>query len=410
MPTRKPDEDRGEALAVLAIFVAFCAWWMTSTAFGQAVRIVTKPQGWTGSGSLIGHGPDSSFYLTCAHVIPEGGQTIVTLPGGQQVAATVVARDQADDLALLASGRVPDEPASVAEPGPLSGPLRAYGFGGSGAYRGVEGRITGYSQANGGTSPSVRLAGTVRSGDSGGPVVNARGLQVGVLWGTEGGETYAMVGGPFDRIVSRMVELAGGNCYRNSRGQWVCPSSPGCYRNTTPAPAPKPLAPVVRTPALEWLLPYRDATNKRLDAIEQGLAGLNQRLDRIPPPPAPPDLSPINEQLASAATRAEIDATASKLEAQIGEAQAQANQERGTLFERLSAKVEALQGAVAGVSDRVARIKPAAGLAIDAWSAFAVGGPIGLGLAAWGYFRRRRGEGGPRGPGFPGGATEYRYQ
>lgn len=155
-----------------------------------------------GSGTLVMTRGGSSYFLTCAHLFEASGRTEVRL-AGRSYAARIVAIDKAHDLTLLQTRSTDAKPVTI-ESGEPSGLLTACGYGGTGERRCVTGPITGYSTAAGARAPSLRLRGTVRSGDSGGPVFNAAGRLVAVVWGQRGGETYAMGGGPLRRLLGRL--------------------------------------------------------------------------------------------------------------------------------------------------------------------------------------------------------------
>jgi hypothetical protein len=130
------------------------------------------------------------------------GQTEVQL-AGQSLAARIIAMDRPHDLVLLETqgtvGRVVETAELTA-----TGLLSACGFGSTGELRCVRGPVTGFSTVNGATAPSVRMRGTVRSGDSGGPVFDVAGKLVAVVWGQRDGETFAMGGEPLRRILERL--------------------------------------------------------------------------------------------------------------------------------------------------------------------------------------------------------------
>src|SRR5262249_52515407 len=66
------------------------------------------------------------------------------------------------------------------------------------------GNITGHAMANGATYTSTTIAGAVRSGDSGGGVLDTRGRVVGVVWGQRDGQTYATCGQPVREFLARV--------------------------------------------------------------------------------------------------------------------------------------------------------------------------------------------------------------
>lgn len=160
-----------------------------------------------GSGTLIATQGGASYFLTCAHLFEGAGQSEVRL-GGRSYPASLLAIDKRHDLALLRTQATNTTPAAIEHVEP-TGLLSACGYGPSGQMRCVSGPITGYSTAVGAEAPSLRLRGAVRSGDSGGPVFNAAGRLVAVIWGQRGGETYAMSGGPLRRILARLPRSGG---------------------------------------------------------------------------------------------------------------------------------------------------------------------------------------------------------
>lgn len=157
-----------------------------------------------GSGALVRVSPDSAFVLTCDHLFRDGvGRVTLRFHDGRASAAQVVARDVAHDLALLKTTR--------AAHGSLETSLNAVGqtatavgLGSDGRLRAVRGRVVGRSTPQGALHPSLLIQGAVRSGDSGGPVINDQGMLVGVIWGVRGSVTYATTGEPVRRILDRI--------------------------------------------------------------------------------------------------------------------------------------------------------------------------------------------------------------
>lgn len=155
-----------------------------------------------GSGTLVASDEKAGYVLTCAHLFESAGRTEVQL-AGQSFAARVVAMDRQHDLVLLETQGGVGRPVEVTELS-TSGVFTACGFGSTGELRCIRGPVTGLATATGATEPSIRIRGAVRSGDSGGPVFDAAGRLVAVVWGQRGGETYAMGGAPLRAILKRM--------------------------------------------------------------------------------------------------------------------------------------------------------------------------------------------------------------
>ncbi len=175
---------------------------------------ISVADGSTGSGTLIGVDKNFGLVLTCSHVFNGSTQQIiVTFPDGGRFAARLIERDRAHDLAALAIQRPNLGPIAVSEEDP-GGTLAACGFGPDGQFRCVRGGVTGHATAVGAVYPALTISGAVRPGDSGGGVLNTRGQLVGVVWGQQGGLTYATCGRPLRAFLDRV------------RGRWAGEHSP----------------------------------------------------------------------------------------------------------------------------------------------------------------------------------------
>jgi hypothetical protein len=205
---------------------------------------VCVADGSLGSGSLVARDDSRGIVLTCSHLFDgSDGPIVVSFPGGQRFAATLVDRDRAHDLAALAIRRPEIAPLTVGSEETTSA-LTACGFGSNGQFRCVAGTVSGRALAAGATFPSLTIRGAVRPGDSGGAVLNTRGELVGVVWGQRDGFTYATCGRPVREFLARFAKRA--------------PSQP---------PAP----PGVREPELDWRAWTNeiDARLRALDAKKQ---------------------------------------------------------------------------------------------------------------------------------------------
>lgn len=216
------------------------------------VRVLSPSGAAYGSGTLVANEAGRSYVLTCEHVVTGQANSIeVAFAGGGRYAARLIAADERDDLALLEiapSGR----PAMRVASSPASGVLRAGGFGSAGRYRSVTVPLVGSAIPSNATSPSLRIAAAVRSGDSGGPVTDASGRLVGVVWGVRGGETYFTAGRPIAELLAS-----------------VRPRPPG----TTEQSTTKPLTPVGPLPQQQD--PALDHLDGRLATIHQSILNLD---------------------------------------------------------------------------------------------------------------------------------------
>jgi len=140
-----------------------------------------------GSGAIITHA-GGTYVISCGHLFRDGTGS-VSVAGRP---AHLIAVDQGSDLAVLTCTGLNSAIAfTIALDYPRPGePIACAGFG-SGQYRAVRGAMLGYVATrgqSGRTNLEVRCA--VRSGDSGGPMINTRGELVGVIWGSDGKTTF----------------------------------------------------------------------------------------------------------------------------------------------------------------------------------------------------------------------------
>jgi S1-C subfamily serine protease len=147
-----------------------------------------RMQSW-GSGTLIARDESCGYVLTCWHVFREGPGTItVHFADQSKYAAKLVSQDSTWDLAALRIARPDVAPVIVAAAFPGQGdPVTFGGFGPNGRYQSGSGRALGYARVGRTTtSETLTVSGAARDGDSGGPILNANGELVAVLWGTDG--------------------------------------------------------------------------------------------------------------------------------------------------------------------------------------------------------------------------------
>lgn len=147
---------------------------------GTACGLGVEGSGWAAAPGIV---------VTNAHVIAGQDDTTVTTQDGASLEATLVGIDVRNDLALLRIGA--ELPALPTAPAPRRGtPTAALGYPENGPYAVSPTRVGEtrqvISEDSYGRGPIRRtiisLRGTVRSGNSGGPVVDARGRVLGTIF------------------------------------------------------------------------------------------------------------------------------------------------------------------------------------------------------------------------------------
>ncbi len=144
-----------------------------------------------GSGSLVAVNEKHALVLTNWHVINEAAGVVrVIFADGFQSGAVVLAADKDWDLAALVIWRPRAQPLPVSRQIPQPGELLTIAGYGSGSFRTATGRCTQYlSPGTNFPNEIIELSAAARQGDSGGPILNARGELAGVLFGTASGLT-----------------------------------------------------------------------------------------------------------------------------------------------------------------------------------------------------------------------------
>ncbi len=152
-----------------------------------------------GSGTLVSKGQGYGVVLTCAHLFDEGTGTLnLRFPAGTNYKGTVIAKNRQHDLAFLKVTPRPTEPLVVMAPDYAKQGERIThaGYGQNGRYLEVAGSVIGYRKwANSSKAEVMDVTGGSRQGDSGGPILNARGELVGVLATTDNRTTQGVFNG-----------------------------------------------------------------------------------------------------------------------------------------------------------------------------------------------------------------------
>lgn len=136
-----------------------------------------------GSGVIVGSQNGKALVLTAQHVTAGGEPYTVTTNFGRYQ-AKLFGHNAVLDLAalIIEPGReLPAAPLAETEPRP-GDPITLCGFGG-GRWKELPGTVKGYSRHQTHEETDLVVSPKAISGDSGGPIYNARGEVVGILWG-----------------------------------------------------------------------------------------------------------------------------------------------------------------------------------------------------------------------------------
>jgi S1-C subfamily serine protease len=173
-----------------------------------------------GSGVLVEARDGRARVLTAWHVVRDGRTSItIRWPDGTSGPARVTAWDSAWDLAVLSTAAPAAAPVPIAARPPAVGDrltLAGYGpvpF----VYREASGEVTQFVGPSRHPMHMVEVRAAARQGDSGGPIFNARGEVVAVLWGSTGGLTAGSHVAEIRRMMGQPVAAAvcrDGRCER----------------------------------------------------------------------------------------------------------------------------------------------------------------------------------------------------
>jgi uncharacterized membrane protein required for colicin V production len=163
--------------------------------------------GYAGSGWVVAQ----ELVVTAAHVIAGGHGITVAAQGHSALKARVVAFDGRNDLALLAVTGLPEKPLPLALPH-LGDTAAVLGFPGDGPFNATAARVGAtailfspdYTGKNVVSRSITSLRGKVRPGDSGGPVVNGRGLVEMTVFGARKGTDVGY--GTSSELVRHLLE------------------------------------------------------------------------------------------------------------------------------------------------------------------------------------------------------------
>jgi len=161
-----------------------------------------------GSGVIIQDREGDRHVLSAAHLFRDGvGDVTIQDVFSVHYRVHLVEIDSVYDLALL---KILDgcelPPMAVCKKFPEAGDeIRVGGYGKNGQLKIISGVIKGYVPTSEGTSfETIKFSGAVRQGDSGGPVYNKSGEIVGIVWGTDGRDSYATYNGRICELIRKM--------------------------------------------------------------------------------------------------------------------------------------------------------------------------------------------------------------
>ncbi len=144
-----------------------------------------------GSGTLVDVSDRHGLVITNWHVVKDAaGNVIVSFADGFQSPGYVIKMDRDWDLAAVAIWKPTVQPVAISSEVPRPGDMLTICGYGSDHYLAQTGRFVQYlSPAQGWPADIVEMSAAARHGDSGGPMLNARGELAGVLFGEGGGAT-----------------------------------------------------------------------------------------------------------------------------------------------------------------------------------------------------------------------------
>lgn len=151
---------------------------------GPSVVVVETANGSLGSGVIAA---DDGTVLTADHVIADGGAITVLFSDGTRSTATVASADAKTDIATLTPATLPQTivPATLGGGAQVGGDVVAIGNPLGLTFSVSSGVVSGVNRtattANGAFSGLIQFDAAVNPGSSGGPLLDAKGLVIGVV-------------------------------------------------------------------------------------------------------------------------------------------------------------------------------------------------------------------------------------
>jgi len=194
--------ETGEYVAAVILYecdVEPC--WYAAQAFRS-----TRTGPWTSTGTCFAVSGDG-LLVTARHVVADASRVRVTFTDGRSGTARVIAEDAGHDLAVLRTSLVPPDVLGLAGPGAarLGAQVFTIGFpatdilGTEPKY--TEGAIAALSGLEG-DEDLLQVSVPIQPGNSGGPLVNARGEVLGVINATATPREFELETGTFPQNVN----------------------------------------------------------------------------------------------------------------------------------------------------------------------------------------------------------------
>ncbi len=159
-----------------------------------------------GSGVCLDNRRGEMFVLTAAHIFQDGvGVVVLQTSSGERCKGDLVFIDRTWDIALIQPfQRLNAETVEISDQVPKRGEKSfILGYGPNDQLKVTTGWVIDYSMTSRtSTYETLRTAGAVRQGDSGGPVVNEKNRLIGIVWGTDGYASYATWNGRIRKLLA----------------------------------------------------------------------------------------------------------------------------------------------------------------------------------------------------------------